>query len=282
MSSRPSTRFETDTRIQQTAAGRFAGRCDRGWWIVRGPNGGYVGAVILRAAIAHVADPARSPTSLTIHYLAPPAEGDWQIEVVTERSGRQFTYLSGRLVQGDRLCALFLAAFSTALVGPTFDDWPMPEVPRPAAIAPPRLETQSPERIVPLRRRYDQRHVWFAEPFSGGREAVTGGWIRFADRTPLDACGLVAYADSWMPAIAQRITTRIGAPTVDLTIHFRAPIPPISSAEADPSGVEDFVLLRFETRHAAHGVFEEDGWIWAPDGTLLAISRQLALALPEG
>ena len=52
-------------------------------------------------------------------------------------------------------------------------------------------------------------------------------------------------------------------PTVDLTIHFRAELPhPGLAADA-------FVLAVFRTTVAADGFLEEDGEIWAPDGTLL-------------
>jgi hypothetical protein len=40
------------------------------------------------------------------------------------------------------------------------------------------------------------------------------------------------------------------------------------------------VLVRFRTRTSADGFLEEDGQIWAPDGTLIAQSRQLAIVLP--
>jgi hypothetical protein len=35
----------------------------------------------------------------------------------------------------------------------------------------------------------------------------------------------------------------------------------------------------FRSSLAGEGFFEEDGRLWAPDGTLLAHSRQLALTL---
>jgi acyl-CoA thioesterase len=59
------------------------------------------------------------------------------------------------------------------------------------------------------------------------------------------------------------------APTIDLTIHFRAPLP-----------IDDGLLLaRFRTRLVRDGFFEEDGQLWAPDGTLVAQSRQLGLLI---
>jgi acyl-CoA thioesterase len=43
-------------------------------------------------------------------------------------------------------------------------------------------------------------------------------------------------------------------------------------------GADGWVLSRFTSNLAADGFWEEDGVIWAPDGTVLAQSRQLALA----
>jgi acyl-CoA thioesterase len=59
------------------------------------------------------------------------------------------------------------------------------------------------------------------------------------------------------------------APTIDLTVHFRAPLP-----------VADGLLLgRFNNRLVRDGFFEEDGELWAADGTLVAQSRQLGLLI---
>ena len=63
----------------------------------------------------------------------------------------------------------------------------------------------------------------------------------------------------------------VAAPTIDLTIHIRRPLPPAGMAP------EDYVLGRFSTRLAVAGVWEEDGELWTPGGELVAQSRQLAL-----
>jgi len=65
-------------------------------------------------------------------------------------------------------------------------------------------------------------------------------------------------------------------PTIDLTIHFRAPE---AAAIADPDAP---VLGVFRSTDAAEGLIEEDGELWSPDGVLLAQSRQLALLVPVG
>ena len=70
------TRFERDTAVRRRDAQTFDATVDPAWWVQAGPNGGYVAAIILRALIETVDEAQRSPRSLTIHYTAPPKEGD--------------------------------------------------------------------------------------------------------------------------------------------------------------------------------------------------------------
>ena len=64
-----------------------------------------------------------------------------------------------------------------------------------------------------------------------------------------------------------------GVPTIDLTLHTRADLTEV------PWTAGDWVLAHFSTRLAGGGFVEEDGELWTADGTLLAQSRQLALAI---
>ena len=92
---------------------------------------------------------------------------------------------------------------------------------------------------------------------------------------PIDAIVVAAMSDSWIPAVFTRLTGRNPVPTVDLTVHFRTALPSLS---APPDA---HVLVRFRNRTSIEGFWEEDGELWAPDGTLLAQSRQLAIMMPE-
>jgi acyl-CoA thioesterase len=107
-------------------------------------------------------------------------------------------------------------------------------------------------------------------PCAGGEAALTGGWIAFADGPQaLDAPALAMLTDAWLPAPFARLSEPVGAPTIDLTIHFRAP----ELVVGEP------VLAVFRSRFAHAGFFEEDGELWSADGRLLAQSRQLGLLL---
>jgi acyl-CoA thioesterase len=262
-----SHRFDTDTAVWPISEGRFETRIDPGWWVVAGPNGGYIAAILLRALDLAQADPARTPRSLTIHYTAPPRAGPATLETRIERMGRSLTTVSVRLLQDASLCALGLAAFSTPRSGPEFSEARMPEV-RPPEQCPPG------EKRIEIHRRYEQRWAIGAPPFSGGDRALAGGWIRFAEPRPLDALALAAFADAFPPALFSRLRDSElmgGVPTIDLSVHFRSPLP---AADARP---DDFVLAVFRSSLARDGFVGEDGEIWSRDGRLLAQSRQLAL-----
>jgi acyl-CoA thioesterase len=267
------TRFERDTAVARAADGAFDLRIDRGWWIVIGPNGGYLAAIVLRALAAALADPTRAPRSLTVHYVEPAVEGPARVHVRVERSGRSLSALSARLEQGGRLVALALAAFSRPRESFEFQDLQMPQVAPPESL--PAGQPPS-ERTTPMRERFETRRALGSiEPGTSAR-AVTGGWLRLAEPRLPDPPALAMFCDAWPPAIRQRESLGAdglrGVPTIDLTVHFRAPLP----AHARP---DDFYLCVFRTRTARDGFLEEDGEIWTRDGVLLAQSRQLALLI---
>jgi acyl-CoA thioesterase len=259
--------FDRATAVQPAGSGRWLATCDASWSTPRGPNGGYLAAIVLRAMMAEVADPAREPRSLTLHYLRPPADGELAVEVVVERSGRSLSSVSARVSQGGRLCILALAALALERANVLDYAATPPAVPPPEAIEPTPLRDGAPSMV----RHFEVRPAVGAAPFSGAGEALTGGWLRFAEPRPLDAAALAMYADAWLPAPFTRLTGFVGAPTIDLTVHFRAPAVAAAVAADEP------VLAVFRSSTSAGGFFEEDGELFSRAGVLLAHSRQLAL-----
>ena len=261
------TAFDRATAVARARDGAWTATCDTAWSAPRGPNGGYLAAIVLRAIVAEVAEPARAPRSLTLHYLRPPTDGALAVDVTVERAGRSVTSASARVSQAGRLCVLALAALAVDREGVVDYAARMPSVPQPGDVPAVALGDGAP----PIARRFEVRPAVGAPPFTGADEAVTGGWLRFAEPRPLDAAALAMYADAWLPAPFPRLTAPAGAPTIDLTVHFRAP----AAAEAVPAG--EPVLAIFRSTTSEGGFFEEDGELWSPDGVLLAHSRQLAL-----
>src|SRR3954471_8046312 len=111
------SKFERDTAVKEVDAGVFEAHVNRDWWIVFGPNGGFLAAMFVKAMAAAVDDHARMARSLTshytaapagarcmtIHYTAAPAEGPVRISTTIERAGRSLTTVSARMQQGERL-----------------------------------------------------------------------------------------------------------------------------------------------------------------------------------
>lgn len=260
-------RFTTDTAVEPLGEGRYRARLDEGWWAGLGPNGGYVGAVLVHALEDAVGDPARVCRSFTVHYLARPDAGAADVEVVVERVGRSLTSASARLSQGGRPLAIAVAALSTPRPGPEFCDLTMPDVPEPEELDGGGPGLQFPAGAVPvLMERYEQRWAVGPRPFSGSDHALSGGWIRLAEPAPVDAAVVVALTDAWMPALYSRVSGPFGITTVDLTVHLR---------DLPPAGYDDWCLVVFRSKVAADGFCEEDGEVWTRDGRLVAQSRQL-------
>jgi acyl-CoA thioesterase len=261
------TGFDRDTAAEPLGGGRYRVRFDPAWRVVRGPNGGYVAAVLVRAIRAEVGE-GRPLRSLTVHYLSAPQEAEAEVEVRVERAGRSLTTVSVRCDQDGRTIALALAALATAYPAALERaDAAMPDVPAPEAIAPPAARPGFDP--PPFARNFELRPALGWAPFSGGEHALTGGWIRFRDERPLDEAALVALCDAWWPALFSVVEQPLVAPTIDLTVHLRAELP----------RPHDDVLLEARSDVVRDGFVEEDVRIFARDGTLLAQSRQLALAL---
>ena len=269
METDPNNRFDRDTAISKLDEGTYSTRLDRGWWIMRGPNGGYLAAILQRAICAAVDDPERTPRSLTVHYTSPPDEGEALIEIQVERQGRSLSTVTARMTQEGKLRALAIAACAHSRDSLSFQHLQMPEVPEATSLPPG-------EAIIPLHERYDYRFIPQMNPGGQNDEAVMAAWIRPKEPRALDHNLLAAYTDGLPPAVfAHNLRDpRLGAlPTVDLTIHYRTDLAQVQV------GPLDYCLAIFRSRLAHVGYIEEDGEIWSAEGQLLAQARQLAVIL---
>jgi acyl-CoA thioesterase len=266
--------FVEATRLREREDGRYVGTFDRSWWVMVGPNGGVIAALLLRAAQLR-AGPGRTPRTITIHYVRPPSEGEVEIDVQVDQAGRSVTFLTVRMYQETKLVATALVGLTAPRESPL--DWEHRTPPSTLSIEQGFVMDSGPVS-APIRDRWDQ--VWtvgvpgYPETRSGeGHEA--GGWIRLADPAPYDAPLVAAMADAWVPAVMVHDEAPVYTPTLELTIHFRLDV---EAAGIDP---EQHCLAVFRQFSGHEGFLDESGEIWTADGRLLALCRQMGLVLPR-
>jgi len=261
------------TAVARVDTDRFSLQVEEGSFIVRGPNGGYVAAVLMRALQTRVDDldsTHRPPRSMTIHYPAPPRVGDAVITTEIVRAGRSLVTASARLEQEGTPMAVAIAAFSPAWPGEEWHDETTPDVPGPDDIVHGERERPPLPFTSYWTYRFARGHV-----VDEHGPAAVDAWIRLEHPEPIDAPVVAAMTDAFPPAVFARSDTPNPVPTVDLTIHELT-----AHVRARPA--PGWLRCVFTTRFVTGGFIEEDGVVFAADGTLLAHSRQLALFVPLG
>jgi len=172
--------FDDETALRPAGDGVWEGAIADGWGTPRGPLGGYVMAIVLRALELVVDDPERTPRSATMHFLRVPQVGPVTVRAKIERQGRSLTSVSARLEQEGKLLGLALGAYSKAWPGPTLDESPMPEVDPPDARRP--IESEFPRDNPPaFTGRLSMQHRFGDAPFTGSDRAEVGGWLGLLD-----------------------------------------------------------------------------------------------------
>ncbi len=279
--------FDRDTAVRELSRSadehviraEFAADVSADWRAGRGPHGGYLAAMLLRALVETVADGARSPRSLTIHYARAPAPGPVTIAARIERAGRSLSTLTARMEQDGKPIALALAAFSVSWSAPEIAELPMPDV----APQDPERTSGSPffKGAPPFTEHIVIQPRIGAVPFSGADAPMEiGSWLGLSEPRPIDALSLAFFSDALFSPPFIRLTQPSTTPTVDLTIHFRQALPAATETEPGEGPRHELCFARFRSGLVHEGFFEEDGVIWAADGSVLAQSRQLGIVMP--
>ncbi|HEU5034629.1 MAG TPA: thioesterase family protein [Mycobacteriales bacterium] len=243
------------------AEARYDAVLDAGWSIGGKPNGGYLLAVLARAATDAAGRP--HPLAVSGHFLRPPSGGPAEVRTELVKAGRTATTVRATLWQDDRPCLDTLVTTGELSGGPVDYAAGTPPVLPPPELCPDRSEV--PMRVELLDHvdvRLDPATAPFPAPT--GRPLIQG-WVRLRDGTDPDALALTLAVDAMPPTVFH--LGRLGwAPTVELTFLLRGlPAP-------------GWLSFRAEATFVADGWFDEDVSVWDSTGRLVAQSRQLALA----
>ena len=269
--------LDVATAVKPTGDGRYEVALDPAWRIGTKPNGGYLLAVLARAA-AEAAGAAGAdhphPAAVSAHYLAAPGPGPAEVTVEVLRRGRSATQLRASLAAGGTPCveALVTCGQLPPPGGEPYWTGVEPaELPAEEACFP--VPPDDPRFPVPMFGEVALRVDPASAGFAIGRPAGKGelrGWVRIAPAPP-DPYALLVAVDCLPPATFDLGLAGSWVPTLELTAYLRAlPAP-------GP------LRVRQRARLVAHGRVDEECDVWDSTGALVATGHQLAaVRLPAG
>ncbi|TDB83166.1 thioesterase family protein [Actinomadura sp. KC216] len=255
--------FGAATAVEPAGEGRYGAVLDAGYLIGEALNGGYLMAVLDRAAVA--ASPHAHPvsTAVTFHRVAVP--GPAEVIVEPRKEGRTAATFRVSLVQDGRTAAD--ALITTATLDPAAGlAWTGTA---PTGL-PPLEECTEPRPPTgggfadQVDMRFDRSMMGWLDGRPSGRPEIRG-WFRLRDGHRPDAYALALAVDA-LPPVVLNLGARGWAPTVELTWHMRAVPAP------------GWLALHGSGRVLSDGWFDEDVEVWDSTGRLVAQSRQLARA----
>ena len=273
--------FDEATAVRARDDGRtFDVVVDDAWTIGPGkPNGGYLLAILGRAAVDAVAAAGGTQphvVAANVTYVSSPAVAPAPAEVDVLRVGRTATQARARLVQEGSVVvdAMFTLGRLQADSSPWWGEVPAVDLAPEADGAPrPVPPNRDPAAGPSIRDRvtitFDPASTGWTTGQPSGR-GETKGWLRFVDGRDHDPLSLLFAVDAFPPATFDVVMTG-WVPTLNLTAYVRAVPAP------GP------LRMHFRAGVIQDGFADETMEIWDSAGRLVAQSTQLtAMRIPEG
>jgi acyl-coenzyme A thioesterase PaaI-like protein len=258
--------FSRVSGIEPDGRGRFLGNVNPEWTIGGKPNGGYLLAMLGRAASQ--TSTHHHVIAASAHYLRTPDSGAVTIDAEVLREGRNASQVRARMSQHEKVCVETLMTVSTLeRQGAPYWDAGLPprsDVDYDDCV---RLTPRTPDGIpVAIMEQVDVRLEPSSTGFMAGRPTGHGelrGWLTLLHEEPFDPTSLLFAVDAFPPATFD-IEFAGWVPTLELTVYVRA-LPA-------PGPVR--VLQRAQLIDGQR--VDETCFIWDTSGRLVAHGSQLA------
>jgi acyl-coenzyme A thioesterase PaaI-like protein len=256
----------TPDGLRGDGRGRFRADLDTDWTIGGRPNGGYLTAILGRAAAQVGTHP--HVIAASAHFLRPPEPGEAAVEAEILRSGRSASQVRASLSQDGKCCVE--ALLTTARLDPTAEPtWSggLPPISEVSYEECDRLVPRLPDGIrVPIMEQVEVRLEPACTGFFSGRPSGRGelrGWLALPEDEPFTPTSLLYAVDAFPPATFE-IAYAGWVPTLELSVYVRA-LPA-------PGPVR--VLQRAQLIEAQR--VDESCFVWDATGRLVAQGTQLA------
>jgi hypothetical protein len=258
--------FSEVSALAATGPGCFDGELNPEWTIAGRPNGGYLLAMLGRAAAS--VSPHGHVIAASAHYLHAPQPGPVVIEAELLRGGRSASQVRARMGQDGKACVEALVTTSE-LDGAAIPYWDqgLPQVSQVAYEDCVRLLPRTPDgsRVAILDQievRLEPESSRFTTGSPSGRGELRG-WLALPNDEAFAPTSLLFAVDAFPPATLD-IELTGWVPTLELTVYVRA-LPA-------PGPVR--VLQRAELIDAQR--VNESCCVWDRTGRLVAHGSQLA------
>lgn len=259
--------FSSVSALTPVGEGLFAGNVDAEWTINAKPNGGYLLAMLARAAVQSTPHP--HVLTASAHYVRSPEPGPVEIEVQVLRVGRSASQVRARMTQDGQDCVESLVTTSTVpdenskpyWSAGLPDLWPtgFDESIRIPGVSPNGMRVAMADQVD---LRIDPATLGFAAGKPGGGGALRG-WLGLLHGESFDPVSLVYAVDAFPPGTFEVELTG-WVPTLELTVYVRAlPVP-------GPVRVLQKAQLIDGQR------VDEACFVWDASGRLVAQGTQLA------
>ncbi|KHO28251.1 acyl-CoA thioesterase [Mycolicibacterium setense] len=257
--------FDKALELEPSGDDRWRGHTIPEWANMVGPFGGITAATIVRAIELHPQCHGH-PIALTVNYLAPISDGEFDIVTRAVKTNRSNQHWIVELSQdGD------VKTTATAIFGLRRDTWADTEVAPPAAQRPEDIAPSIPPFGVVWFDNYDMRFVDGGMPEEGAASgsSTTTLWVRNNPPRAMDFAALASVSDIFYPRVFLRQGQFVPAGTVSITTYFHADDDQLA-AQGD-----DFVLATARAQRFSRGYFDQTAHLWGRDATLLATSHQI-------
>ncbi|MFI0367660.1 thioesterase family protein [Actinomadura sp. 1N219] len=254
--------FGAATAVEPMGEGRYEAVLDAGYGMAEAINGGYLMAVLGRAAVA--ASPHAHPVSTAVNFHRVARPGPAEVIVEPRKEGRTAATSRVVLVQDGRPAAdaLITTATLDAAAEPAWtgaEPTGLPPLEECTEFQPPTGSRGFADQVD---MRFDRSTMGWLDGRPSGRPEVRA-WFRLRDGYQPDAYALALAVDA-LPPVALNLGAQGWAPTVELTWHMRAVPAP------------GWLAVHGSGRVLAGGWFDEEVEVWDTAGRLVAQSRQLA------
>lgn len=253
--------------VKPSAKNQYTASIEEDWLQGRSAFGGLTGAIVTQAMRQQV-ESERRLRSLQVTFVGPAPLGSNQVDVTPLREGGSVTHMQAELSQNDEVSVTAVAAYGKSRESA----YSVPPIARPQGLTGPDELKPMPfiPGVVPnFVQHFDFRWATGSGPFTGAKVPENKVWIRMDSDREIDEVGIVAMADA-LPPPALSMPNK---PCPGSSLSWYLELLPVQAK----GKLSDWWLVDYVCDAGADGYFNQNARIWAPDGQLVAISRQVAV-----